>query len=118
MIRDGWNNIRDDIDEPANRAGAIEDCRRTTNHVDLRNADRLDRCGMRGIKSRQIARAKAVFENQHLVVAQASQNRARWRGSEAAHRDTWKIGDFLGEAHTRNVRELYSRLGRGRLVLI
>src|SRR6202162_290870 len=118
MIGHRRNDVGDDIYESANRAGAIENCCRPTNHVDLRNADCLDRGSVSRIESRQIAHAKAVLENEDLVVAQPSQNWARWSGSEAANCDARKIGDFLGEAHPRTVLEFHPRLGRCRLVLL
>src|ERR1700680_2910973 len=117
MIRHRWNDVGDDIYDSANRAGPIKDGCGTTNHVDLRNADCLNRSSVSGIEGRQIAHAKPVLENQHLVVPKSSQNWSRWSGPEATDCDPWKIRDLLGESRPGTVLEFDQGFGCRRLIL-
>ena len=63
------HEVRDDVDQAADRVGAVENRRRAAHDVDLRDTQRVDRRRVRRVVRRDVAHAEAILQNEHLVVA-------------------------------------------------
>src|SRR5258708_3864884 len=116
MVRHDGHDVGDDVDDATNRAWAVEDGRRTANHVDLRHADRRQGRRVRRIVGSDVAHAESVFQHQDFVFAQPTEDGARRRRAVAAYRYARKVRDLLREARAGTVQEVDLGLGGSGLV--
>ena len=88
---------RDDVDEPADDARAVQQRRRPAHDLDALGAARIDGHPVVVRRRRQVAGADAVLDDEHPVAAEAADHRPARAGAEAAVGDARLVLEGLAD---------------------
>ena len=75
-VRDRGHDVRDDVHETAERVWSVKNRRGSAYDIHLRDAERFERCRVRGIVCGDVPHAEPVLDDQHFVVRQAAEYRS------------------------------------------
>ena len=82
LAQTAGNALRDDVDDTADGAAAIEQGGRPLQHFDLIGDQRIDADRMIVTQGRCVHRAYATFQNTHALTAQTADQRSARTGAE------------------------------------
>ena len=99
----------DHVDHAADRRRAIEQHRRTAQHLDALGQQRIDDHRMIGRGVRDVDRADPVGEHADALALEAAQDRARGTGTEGRGRDARLLGQRLADAGAQIAGEHFAR---------
>ena len=110
------NRIGDHVHEPANRIGAVEQCRRTADDFDLAGRRGIGRHRVIARLARQVAHALAVLEHRHAIAVETANDRPRRAGPNSRIATPGDSDSVAPTVASRILRELLSVQHRRRLI--
>ncbi len=101
-----WNAVVDRVDDAADRAAAVQQCRRAAQHLDTLDEQRLQRHGVVVAQARRVDRGVTVVEQADAVTVEAANDRAARLRPEAGGRHAATQGQCVAGQHAGRSREL------------
>ncbi len=111
----GGNLVGDDVDQPADRVGPIQQRGRATDDLDARDGRQIHIHAVIARLARQVAKALAVLQDEHAIAVKAAHHRPRRRRPEAPGGHPRLILQRGPERHFKRLRQLLARQHRRRL---
>ena len=109
------NVLGDDVDEAADRVGAVQERRRPAHDFDPLRAGRVDGDAVIARLAGQIAHALAVLKDQDAIAAETANHRPRRRRTEAPRGNAGLALQRVAKRHLELLRQLLAGEHRRRL---